>query len=157
MSFSVAIQEDDFDIAALQRSLVRDNTAVGATASFIGTVRGESDGSVLRMELEHYPGMTERSIREIVEQARERWSLLAAIVVHRVGMLTPGDQIVYVGVASSHRGDAFQACEFIMDYLKTRAPFWKKEITGDGSRWVEARQSDSEAADRWLNTPRSNR
>ena len=149
MPFAVAIQEEDFDVAALQRRLVAGNTAVGATASFIGTVRGNSGETLLRMELEHYPGMTERCIGEILEEARTRWSLLAAQVVHRVGALVPGDQIVYVGVASSHRGDAFQACEFIMDYLKTRAPFWKKELSGQGARWVEARESDSAAADRW--------
>ena len=156
MSFSVLIQEHDFDVAALQRDLVAGNTAVGATATFVGTVRGDS-GSVLRMELEHYPGMTERCILDIVELARGRWSLLAAHVIHRVGALAPGDQIVYVGVASSHRGDAFQACEFIMDYLKTRAPFWKKEFTAKGSRWVAARDSDNLAADRWDQAPRSNR
>lgn len=157
MAFCVEIQADDFDVAALQRSLVGGNTAVGATAVFVGTVRGESDNAVLGMELEHYPGMTERCIEEIIGQAQQRWSLLAVQVIHRVGSLEPGDQIVYVGVASSHRGDAFEACEFIMDYLKTRAPFWKKEITADGARWVEARQSDTAAAARWSNAPRSNR
>lgn len=155
MSFEVSVQQADFDASALQRELVDGDTAVGAVATFVGCVRSAADDPLLQMQLEHYPGMTERSIEAIVEQARQRWSILAARVVHRVGVLCPGDQIVYVGVASAHRGEAFQACEFIMDYLKTRAPFWKKETTRDGSRWVESRQSDDAAAARWLTSAAS--
>ena len=150
MSFKVTVQQDDFDVGALQLELASGNTAVGALASFVGFVRSEPGDPVLQLELEHYPGMTERSIEEIVEQAHQHWSLLSTRVIHRVGVLQPGEQIVYVGVASSHRGEAFQACEFIMDYLKTRAPFWKKESTREGTRWVEARSSDEQAASRWL-------
>jgi molybdopterin synthase catalytic subunit len=145
----VTVQHEDFDIAALQADLLRQPGAAGATAIFVGHVRSSPEEPVLEMELEHYPGMTERSIEAILDEAASRWSLLATRVVHRVGTLAPGDQIVCVGVSSAHRGDAFQACEFIMDYLKTRAPFWKKEITGSGSRWVEARSSDELAAGRW--------
>jgi molybdopterin synthase catalytic subunit len=119
-------------------------------ASFIGVVRDVNDGSAVgEMTLEHYPGMTEKSIEEIVTQARGRWQVLDALVIHRVGKLRPTDQIVLVIVTSAHRGDAFAACEFIMDYLKTRAPFWKKEQTGEGARWVEARATDDIAAERW--------
>ncbi len=149
MAFEVRIQSGDFDVGELQRLLLEGNTAAGASAVFVGTVRSDAEDPVLQLELEHYPGMTERSIESIVEEARDRWSLLAARVIHRVGPLQPGEQIVYVGVASPHRGDAFSACEFIMDYLKTRAPFWKKETTSTGTRWVEARGSDEEAAARW--------
>lgn len=149
MTFGVTVQEADFDASALQRELVTDTTAVGAIASFVGCVRSDAADPVLQMELEHYPGMTERSIEAIVEEARQRWSILAVRVIHRVGVLQPGDQIVYVGVAGAHRGEAFKACEFIMDYLKTRAPFWKKETTAQGDRWVEARHSDDAAAERW--------
>jgi molybdopterin synthase catalytic subunit len=119
-------------------------------ASFIGVVRDVNEGStVAGMTLEHYPGMTEKAIEEIVSQAQARWNVLDTLVIHRVGRLNPADQIVLVVVASAHRGDAFAACEFIMDYLKTRAPFWKKEETGGGARWVEARESDDIAAGRW--------
>jgi molybdopterin synthase catalytic subunit len=113
-------------------------------------VRDANDGSaVAAMTLEHYPGMTEKALEEICRQAHERWELLDTLVVHRVGALVPGDQIVLVVTLSAHRGHAFEACEFIMDYLKTRAPFWKKEVTGEGARWVEAREGDDEAAARW--------
>ena len=123
---------------------------IGAVASFVGLVRDANDGAgVAKMTLEHYPGMTERSLAEIVEQARGRWDVMDATVIHRVGELQPGDNIVLVVVASAHRGDAFAACEFIMDYLKTRAPFWKKEETAAGSRWVDARESDDRAAEKW--------
>lgn len=150
MVFAVTVQEADFDANALQRELVGDNTAVGAVATFVGCVRSPAEDPVLQMQLEHYPGMTERSIEAIVDEAGKRWSILAARVIHRVGVLRPGDQIVYVGVAGAHRGEVFQACEFIMDYLKTRAPFWKKETTREGARWVESRSSDDAAAARWL-------
>jgi molybdopterin synthase catalytic subunit len=134
------------EIAALRRG----NPKVGAVASFIGTVRDVNEGdTVTEMTLEHYPGMTERAIEEIVSQARARWDVVDALVIHRVGTLRPADQIVLVVVVGSHRGDVFAACEFIMDYLKTRAPFWKKERSGKGLRWVEARETDDIAAERW--------
>ncbi len=134
------------EIAALRRG----RSAIGAVATFIGVVRDVNEGSaVAGMTLEHYPGMTEKAIEEIVSQAQARWNVLDTLVIHRVGRLNPADQIVLVVVASAHRGDAFAACEFIMDYLKTRAPFWKKEETGGGARWVEARESDDIAAGRW--------
>lgn len=147
---SVSVQETDFDIAALQRQLLAGAQQEGAVASFTGYVRASNEQrSVHTMELEHYPGMTEKSIRQILEQAAERWPVLAASVVHRVGRLGPGEQIVWVGVASAHREAAFSACEFLMDYLKTRAPFWKKELGPDGEHWVDARTTDSERASRW--------
>ena len=134
------------EIAALRRG----NPAIGAVASFIGVVRDVNEGgAVAEMTLEHYPGMTEKAIEEIVVQAGARWNVVGALVIHRVGRLRPGDQIVLVAVTSTHRGDAFAACEFIMDYLKTRAPFWKKEQSGGAARWVEARESDDIAAERW--------
>jgi len=144
----VKVQEADFDVGALTRELSAGRTDIGAVATFVGLVRGASDG-VEEMTLEHYPGMTEKSLLEIVEQAEGRWNLMSAIVIHRVGALQPGEQIVYVGVATGHRGEAFAACEFIMDYLKTRAPFWKKEKTAEGARWVDARDADDSAAERW--------
>ena len=128
----------------------RDNPRIGAIASFVGVVRDLNDGdSVAEMTLEHYPGMTEKSIDDIITEARTRWDVMNARVIHRVGTLKPLDQIVLVVVASGHRGDAFAACEFIMDYLKTRAPFWKKEQTPNGGRWVDARVADDVAAERW--------
>lgn len=128
----------------------RGNPAIGAIASFVGVVRDVNEGdTVSDMTLEHYPGMTEKAIEDIIAQARGRWNVIDALVVHRVGRLMPTDQIVLVIIASSHRGDAFAACEFIMDYLKTRAPFWKKESTAEGGRWVDARTSDDVAAERW--------
>ena len=146
----VSIQTEDFDLSAEVARLREGDAAVGAVAAFVGTVRDRNDGlGVSSMELEHYPGMTEKSIEAIVQQARGRWNVIDSLVVHRVGVLKPTDQIVLVVVASSHRGDAFAACEFIMDYLKTRAPFWKKEQTADGSRWVDARVTDDVAAERW--------
>ena len=146
----VSIQQHDFDTAELQQQLTEDDDSSGALACFTGLVRADNEGGAVRsMELEHYPGMTERSIQAIVDEARLRWAVRAVRVVHRVGRLLPGEQIVYVGVTSSHRGDAFQACEFIMDYLKTRAPFWKKEHGPDGGHWVDARQTDIVAARRW--------
>lgn len=142
----VAVQPEDFDAALLQRELLIADACDGAVATFTGYVRG---GPVEAIELEHYPGMTQRSIEDILQRAGERWSITAAGVVHRIGTLRAGEQIVWVGVASGHRDAAFSACEFIMDYLKTRAPLWKREIGPDGARWVEARRADRERADRW--------
>ncbi len=146
----VRIQAEDFDAGAEMVAMRKGNPAIGAIASFVGVVRDVNEGNaVCDMTLEHYPGMTEKSIEEIVTQARGRWNVIDALVVHRVGLLKPTDQIVLVMVASAHRGDAFAACEFIMDYLKTRAPFWKKENTAEGARWVDARATDVAAAERW--------
>ena len=146
----VRVQTADFDagfeIAALRGSDPR----VGAVASFIGTVRDVNDAAtVASMTLEHYPGMTEKALAAIVAEAHARFDILDALVIHRVGELRPADQIVLVAVTSAHRGDAFDACRFVMDYLKTRAPFWKKEVTAEGARWVDARGSDDDAAARW--------
>jgi len=146
----ISVQREDFDCGAEIEALARGNPQVGALAAFVGLVRDVNEGAeVGRMTLEHYPGMTEKSIGAIVEQARSRWDVIDCTVIHRVGELQPTDRIVLVAVASGHRGDAFAACEFVMDYLKTRAPFWKKERTSEGERWVEARSSDDEAAERW--------
>ena len=146
----VRVQVEDFDIGRELDALTRGRNDVGGLASFVGLVRDANDGaSVSGMTLEHYPGMTEKALEEICAQAHARWDLLDTLVIHRVGALVPGDRIVLVGVASAHRGEAFEACEFIMDYLKTRAPFWKKEDTAEGARWVEARTSDDAAAGRW--------
>ena len=138
----VSIQEKDFDLSTETRLLSKDKR-VGAVASFVGVVRE------VPMTLEHYPGMTESAIRKIVDEAGERWKVMDCCVIHRYGALQPGDQIVLVAVASAHRGDAFAACEFIMDYLKTEAPFWKKEHRAEGAQWVEARAADDQAAERW--------
>jgi molybdopterin synthase catalytic subunit len=147
---SVRVQSEDFDAGAEIARMRRGNPKIGAIAAFVGVVRDMNEGdSVAGMTLEHYPGMTERSIAAIVTEARERWQVLDALVIHRIGALAPTDQIVLVLVAATHRGDAFAACEFLMDYLKTRAPFWKKERTPAGSRWVDARTSDEAAAARW--------
>jgi molybdopterin synthase catalytic subunit len=146
----ILVHETDFDPGAEINALHANQPKAGAVASFVGLVRDLNDGdAVTTLTLEHYPAMTEKSLRGIVEEAMQRWSLLDATVIHRVGVLQPLDRIVFVGVASMHRGEAFAACAFIMDYLKTRAPFWKKENTPEGSRWVEARQSDEDAATRW--------
>jgi molybdopterin synthase catalytic subunit len=146
----VRVQSEDFDAGRELEMLTRGRTDVGGLASFVGLVRASNDGSSVHgMTLEHYPGMTEKALEEICAQAHQRWDLLDTLVIHRVGRLVPGDRIVLVGVASAHRGEAFEACEFIMDYLKTRAPFWKKEVTPEGERWVEARASDDVAAGRW--------
>jgi molybdopterin synthase catalytic subunit len=146
----VRVQEDDFDAGRELESLTRGRTDVGALASFVGLVRDANDGrAVGGMTLEHYPAMTQGALEEICRQALARWDILDALVIHRVGRLVPGDRIVLVGITSAHRGEAFAACEFIMDYLKTRAPFWKKESTPEGDRWVEARESDDLAANRW--------
>jgi molybdopterin synthase catalytic subunit len=146
----VRIQSEDFDLSAEVAALRAGDAGVGAVAVFVGTVRDRNDGQgVSRMELEHYPGMTERSIEAMIDEAHRRFDIRAARVIHRVGPLLPQDQIVYVGVSSAHRGEAFQACEFLMDYLKTQAPFWKKETTPEGASWVDARVSDDEALKRW--------
>jgi molybdopterin synthase catalytic subunit len=146
----VRIQSTDFDAGAEIALLRKGNPKVGAVASFIGIARDANEGTaVAAITLEHYPGMTERALQEIVDEAKSRWGIIDALVIHRVGELKPLDQIVFVAVTGEHRGEAFAACEFIMDYLKTRAPFWKKEATPEGSRWVDARSSDDEAAARW--------
>jgi molybdopterin synthase catalytic subunit len=150
----VRVQSDDFDAGRELEALTRGRHDVGAVASFVGLVRSANDGSAVSgMTLEHYPGMTERALEDICKQAHERWDLVDTLVIHRVGPLVPGDHIVLVGVASAHRGEAFAACEFIMDFLKTRAPFWKKEDTPQGGRWVDARESDDAAAERWQRKP----
>ena len=147
---TVRIQKEDFDVSREIAALRSGNPQIGAVASFIGVVRDLNDGStVATMTLEHYPGMTEKAIDKIIVEAKGRWQVYDALVIHRIGTLAPLDQIVLVVVTSAHRGDAFAACEFIMDYLKTQAPFWKKEQTTDGARWVEARASDDKAAERW--------
>jgi len=147
---TVRVQTGDFD-AGRELALLRGgDRRVGAVAAFIGTVRDiNDDATVATLTLEHYPGMTEKALTAIVDEARSRWDIVDALVIHRIGALEPADQIVLVGVTSAHRGEAFAACEFIMDYLKTRAPFWKKEATPDGVRWVDARASDDDAAARW--------
>ncbi len=150
MGARVVIQAQDFDVAAEIAALRAQDKRVGAICSFIGTVRDRNDGlSVSTMELEHYPGMTEKSIEHMIDQAFQRFDIYAARVIHRVGLLQPLDQIVFVAVTSAHRGESFQACEFLMDYLKTQAPFWKKEQTPEGARWVDARVSDDAALARW--------
>jgi molybdopterin synthase catalytic subunit len=146
----VRVQTQDFDAGTEIAALREGNPKIGAIATFIGLVRDVNDGDSIRgMTLEHYPGMTEKALERIVVEAMSRWDVIDALVVHRVGHLMPLDQIVLVAVTSAHRGAAFAACEFIMDYLKTQAPFWKKEHTPAGERWVEARVSDERAADRW--------
>ena len=146
---TIRVQTEDFDIAA-ELAAMRINPAIGAVASFIGLVRDVNEGTgVATLTLEHYPAMTEKALAAIVGQAQQRWEILDCVLIHRVGTLQPTDQIVLVMVASAHRGHAFEACEFIMDYLKTQAPFWKKEATPDGERWVESRDSDEVAASRW--------
>ena len=146
----IRVQTEAFDVAAVIDAIRAGNPAIGAIATFIGVVRDLNDGANLStMTLEHYPGMTEKALEAIVAEANERWDLIDAAVVHRVGELRPTDAIVLVAVASAHRSDAFQACEFIMDFLKTRAPFWKKEENSQEARWVESRASDERAAERW--------
>jgi len=146
----VRITSDDFDAGREIAALRGGDARVGAVASFLGTVRDvNEDAAVSKMTLEHYPGMTEKALEAIVAEARERFDIYDALVIHRIGELRPTDQIVLVVVTSAHRGDAFDACRFLMDYLKTRAPFWKKESTPAGVRWVDARTSDDEAAAKW--------
>jgi molybdopterin synthase catalytic subunit len=146
----VRVQREDFDAGAEIARLRGSDPRVGAVASFIGVARDHNDGAqVGTLTLEHYPGMTERALEDICAQARRRWDILDVLVIHRIGELAPTDQIVLVVVTGSHRGEAFAACQFVMDYLKTEAPFWKKEATLAGTRWVEARDSDEAARSRW--------
>jgi molybdopterin synthase catalytic subunit len=147
----VRVQAEDFDLGVEVARLRAGDARVGGVVTFVGTVRDMNDGAqVAAMELEHYPGMTERALQDIVGQARERWPLFGALVIHRVGPLLPREQIVLVAVSAAHRGEAFAACEFIIDYLKTDAPFWKKEATPQGARWVDARVTDDTAKAKWV-------
>ena len=147
---SVRIQAADFDLSREVKQLVGGRTDVGAIVTFTGTVRGQAKGQpITGMALEHYPGMTEAELERVEAEARQRWPLQATLIIHRYGELKPGDNIVLVVTASAHRQAAFEAAEFLMDYLKTRAPFWKKEDTSEGPRWVEGRASDQDAAERW--------
>ena len=146
----VRVQTEDFDLTTEVAQLRKDSPKVGAVVTFVGTVRDLNEGEhVAEMALEHYPGMTEKSLEDILVQAKSRWDLFDALVIHRVGPLQPLEQIVLVAVTSAHRGEAFQACEFIIDFLKTEAPFWKKEQTPTGARWVDARVTDDEALKKW--------
>lgn len=146
----IRVQTADFDLNTELAQLRQGNPGIGAVVSFVGLVRDINDGQdISAMELEHYPGMTEKALEQIVAQAQARWDLINTLVIHRVGPLQPQDQIVLVAVATRHRGDAFAACEFIMDYLKTQAPFWKKEQTSEGARWVDARETDDLALQKW--------
>jgi molybdopterin synthase catalytic subunit len=150
----ILVQTAPIDITAEQEALWHGRPEAGALVSFVGLMRDRNDGAgVSAMTLEHYPGMTERALQEVADEASARWDLLDVTVVHRVGRLLPQDPIVFVGTLSPHRGDAFRACEFLIDYLKTRAPFWKKEASDTGERWVEARASDEQAAGRWTANP----
>lgn len=150
MASTVRVQTADFDIGAEVRALRDGKPLVGAVATFLGCVRDMNEGDAVGlMYLEHYPGMTERELEKIAAEAQSRWDILDTLIIHRVGELRPLDQIVFVAVTSAHRGEAFAACEFIMDFLKTRAPFWKRESTPQGERWVDARVSDDAAAARW--------
>lgn len=148
MQIKIVVQNETFDLGAEVTALHAHHPTVGAVASFLGTVRNEA-GTVSEMCLEHYPGMTEKALTEIAQQAQQRWELLGITIIHRIGRLAPCAPIVMVAVASAHRGDAFTACAFIMDYLKTQAPFWKKETTPDGAHWVDAKDSDTSACERW--------
>jgi molybdopterin synthase catalytic subunit len=146
----VRVQQEDFDAGAEIARLRVDNPKIGAVASFIGIVRDLNEGAAVgSITLEHYPGMTDKALTSIAEQAKARWNLLDVLIIHRIGTLAPTDQIVLVVTTSSHRGDAFAACQYVMDYLKTDAPFWKKEVTAEGTRWVDARESDADARQRW--------
>ena len=146
----VRVQTEDFDVSAEIKALRQGDARVGAVAVFVGTVRDRNDGAtVSAMTLEHYPEMTQKALQDIIEQAKGRWDIYDTLIIHRVGPLQIEDQIVLVAVTSAHRGSSFQACEFLMDYLKTQAPFWKKEVTPEGSRWVDARESDDVALARW--------
>ena len=148
----IQVQNDDFDPQAVVKALCQNRTDIGAVVTFVGLVRGhgaQASEAISAMELEHYPGMTEKALQSIAEDAHQRWQLQGATIIHRVGKLLAGEQIVMVAVASPHRGEAFQACEFMIDFLKTRAPFWKKEHGPDGGKWVDARSSDDTATARW--------
>jgi len=147
---TVRVQTQDFDTGLEINQLRNARKDTGAVVSFVGQVRDLNEGdTVSQMTLEYYPGMTEKALEAIVNQAQSRWDIFDAIVIHRVGTLQPTDQIVLVAVSGAHRGEAFKACEFIMDYLKTEAPFWKKEVTGSGERWVDAKLADEDARERW--------
>ncbi len=147
---TVRVQTADFDVAAELTAMRKASADIGAVVSFIGQVRDINDGDAVNtLTLEHYPGMTERALAQIELEAQSRWQISNSLIIHRVGTLKPLDQIVLVAVASAHRGEAFKACEFMMDYLKTQAPFWKKESTPEGERWVEAKNSDDQAQSRW--------
>ncbi|QVL45641.1 MAG: molybdopterin synthase catalytic subunit MoaE [Methylophilaceae bacterium] len=149
---TVRVQTADFDVAIELTAIRTASADVGAVVSFVGQVRDMNDGDTVKtLTLEHYPGMTERALEQIETEAKSRWDILNSLIIHRVGTLKPLDQIVLVAVSSAHRGEAFKACEFMMDYLKTQAPFWKKESTPDGERWVEAKSSDDQAQSRWNN------
>ena len=145
----IRVQTEDFDVSAVNRELCAGRTDVGAITNFIGLVRDLPGDPLQNMTLEHYPGMTEKALQKIVDEAASRWQVIDCAVIHRVGSLSPADQIVMVAVLSAHRGDAFSACEFIMDYLKTDAPFWKKETSNSGENWVSSRESDQKAKVRW--------
>ena len=150
MMSRVLIQTADFDVSTEAKNLLAQDKRIGAICTFIGTVRDRNDGlNIKSMELEHYPGMTEKAIEAMVDDACKRFDIFGARVVHRIGLLQPLDQVVLVAVTSAHRGESFKACEFLMDYLKTQAPFWKKEQTPDGARWVDARVSDDAALAKW--------
>lgn len=150
MTARVSIQTEDFNLSAETAALRANDKRVGAVCSFVGTVRDRNDGqNISSMELEHYPGMTEKAIEAMIDEACARFDIFAARVIHRVGLLQPLDQVVMVAVTSAHRGESFKACEFLMDYLKTQAPFWKKEQTPEGARWVDARSSDDAALAKW--------
>ena len=150
MSGRVSIQTEDFNLAIEVEALRQNDKRVGAICTFTGTVRDRNDGlSIKSMELEHYPGMTEKAIEAMIDEASVRFNIFGARIVHRVGLLQPLDQVVMVAVTSAHRGESFKACEFLMDYLKTQAPFWKKEQTPEGARWVDARVTDDAALARW--------
>lgn len=147
---TVRIQTDDFDVAAELTTMRLASADIGAIVNFIGQVRDINEGDAVQtLTLEHYPGMTERALEAIEHEANTRWDISSSLIIHRVGTLKPQDQIVLVAIASKHRGEAFKACEFMMDFLKTQAPFWKKEVTSDGERWVEAKLSDDDAQARW--------
>ncbi|PKO46359.1 MAG: molybdopterin synthase catalytic subunit MoaE [Betaproteobacteria bacterium HGW-Betaproteobacteria-22] len=148
---TVRVQTEDFDAGFEISRLHKNRKDIGAVVSFIGLVRDLNDGdAVSQLTLEHYPGMTEKSLTSIINQAMARWSIKDALIIHRVGTLQPSDQIVLVAVSGAHRGEAFAACEFMMDYLKTEAPFWKKEVTPQGEHWVEAKSADDAARERWI-------
>lgn len=150
---TVRVQTEDFDAGVEINQLRKARKDVGAVVSFVGQVRDVNEGDeVSQLTLEHYPGMTEKSLQAIIEQAKARWNIIDVLIIHRVGTLQPCDQIVLVAVSGGHRGEAFAACEFVMDYLKTEAPFWKKEATASGERWVEAKSSDDDARERWSKT-----
>lgn len=147
---TIRVQVEDFDTGFEISQLRNARKDVGAVVGFVGQVRDVNEGSqVSQLTLEHYPGMTEKALESILAQAKIRWDIFDALVIHRVGTLQPTDQIVLVAISSAHRGEAFKACEFVMDYLKTEAPFWKKEVTSQGERWIDAKASDDEARERW--------